>query len=67
MAKYKVVKPLSENRLPYKEGDDIDLTPERAAQLGDLVEPAKEIAAEKEPEKKATKSKMMTSKDLKNK
>lgn len=65
MAKYTVKKSLTENRLPYKEGDEIELAPERALQLGDLVEP--KALEEKQIESANLENKMISSTDLMNK
>ncbi len=52
--KYRVVKDfLILGKAYHKEGEEMDLTKEQAAQLGDLVEPIKEKKATKKAEKKA--------------
>lgn len=51
--------------MPYKAGDEIELTPERAAQLGDLVEP--KPLDQKQIESSDLKHEVMTSTDLMNK
>lgn len=52
--KYRVVKDfLVLGKAYHKEGEEMDLTEEKAAEYGDLVEPIKEKKAAKKAEKKA--------------